>query len=451
MRKPPFFALAAIVVACGSSSERVTFEPDAPPIVPPSETPSLGEEPGKDCTGLRCNIPTCPAGQTTAIEGDTWDPAGKMKLYNVLAYVPNAPLEPFTSSATCDRCGKVSGDPIATALSNEAGHFRLENVPAGKNVPLVVQVGKWRRTITVPLIEPCTTTKLSPKAARLPGKRSEGDMPRIAIVTGSFDELGCLLRRIGVADEEYTSAPNDGRIHVYRGVGGGDLSSGKAKAASELWSSKEKLASYDAVMLACEGWEHDETKDWGYNKTPADKQAMHDYLAAGGRVFATHYHYAWFKKSPAQDFRDIATWNEPASAYGHHELTVDTTFPKGAAFATWLTNVGASTSAGKLEVDNIGANVASVNALVARRWLYGEKGVVYTSFNTPIGVPEDQKCGRAVLTDIHVSGEQGSKALPSACATTALTPQEQALEFLLFDLTACVSPDAKKPEPPMPK
>ena len=451
MRRTLFSLLATISLACGTSSERATFEPPAPPIVPPEETPPLGTEPGKSCTGLRCDVPSCPAGQTTAIEGDTWDPAGNTKLYNVLTYVPNAPLEPFTTTATCDRCGKVSGDPIATALSNEAGHFRLEGVPAGKNIPLVLQVGKWRRTITVPIVEPCTTTNLSPKAARLPGKRSEGDMPRIAVVTGSFDELGCLLRRIGVADEEYTSAPNEGRIHIYRGVGGGDLSTAKAPLATELWSSKAKLANYDAVMLACEGWEHDETKDWGYNKTPADKQALHDYLATGGRVFATHYHYAWFKKSPAEDFRNIATWNEPASAYGHHELTVDTSFPKGAAFANWLVNVGATSTPGKLEVDNIGANVASVNPSVAQRWLYGEKGVVYTSFNTPIGVPEEDKCGRAVLTDIHVSGEQGSKHLPNACATTELTPQEKALEFFFFDLTACVQPDAKKPEAPMPK
>src|SRR5436190_2731761 len=186
MRIPAVLVLVGLS-ACGTNADRTSFEPAPAPIVPP-ETPPLGAEPGKDCTGLRCSVPSCPAGQTTAIEGDAWDPAGKTKLYNVLAYVPNAPLEPFTTSAMCDRCGKVSGDPIATALSNEKGHFRLENVPAGKNVPLVVQVGKWRRTIVVPKLEPCATTQLAATAARLPGRRSEGDLPRLPVVTGSFDE-----------------------------------------------------------------------------------------------------------------------------------------------------------------------------------------------------------------------------------------------------------------------
>src|SRR5687767_2178699 len=172
-----------LAVACGSSERSTAFEPAPAPVVPP-ETPPLPSETGKDCIGLRCNIPTCPAGKTTAIEGDAFDPAGNTKLYNVLAYVPNAELEPFTAKATCDRCGKVSGDPIATALSDEKGRFRIEGVPAGKDVPLVVQVGKWRRKILVPEVEPCTTTELMPRSARLPSRRSEGDLPRIAVVTG---------------------------------------------------------------------------------------------------------------------------------------------------------------------------------------------------------------------------------------------------------------------------
>jgi len=168
-------------------------------------------------------------------------------------------------------------------------------------------------------------------------------------------------------------------------------------------------------------------------------------------VFATHYHYTWFEQSPEQDFRSVATWNPSSSAYGEEDLSIDTSFPKGAALSEWLVNAGATKEPGKLDVVNVAANVASVNASVAQRWIYGSKGVSYMSFNTPVGAPADQQCGRAVLSDIHVSGEEGSKAVPGACDTGELTPQELALEFLLFDLVACVQPDSSIPRAPEPR
>jgi hypothetical protein len=293
---------------------------------------------------------------------------------------------------------------------------------------------------------------LKDNEAHLPRNSIEGDLPRIAVVTGAFDELGCLLSRIGVDGAEYgTPGKSDKRIHVYKGVGGGDYVSGGAPIAPKLWDDINTLKQYDMLLLACEGWEYDEDDTTGRgNKTAASKLAMREYAALGGRVFATHYHYSWFKKNPEPDFKGVATWNAPSSAYGHKTLDVDTTFPKGAAFAKWLENVGASTVPGKLEVDQPGANVASVNPQVAQRWLYSD-AVAYMSFNAPIGVPEDQQCGRAVFSDIHVSGEMGSAPLPAHCGSEKLTPQELALEFFLFDLAACVQPDSAVPTAPKPR
>ena len=39
---------------------------------------------------------------------------------------------------------------------------------------------------------------------------------------------------------------------------------------------------------------------------------------------------------------------------------------------------------------------------------------------------------------------------PGACIPGPLTPQEKALTFMLFDLSACVTPDEVMPEPPIP-
>ena len=82
------------LVACGSSSSSRTFEEPAPG----PGGGSTGELPGSStaCTGIRCDVPSCEPGKTTVIKGDVYDPAGKTRLYNVLAYVPNEPLAPIT-------------------------------------------------------------------------------------------------------------------------------------------------------------------------------------------------------------------------------------------------------------------------------------------------------------------------------------------------------------------
>jgi hypothetical protein len=41
-----------------------------------------------------------------------------------------------------------------------------------------------------------------------------------------------------------------------------------------------------------------------------------------------------------------------------------------------------------------------------------------------------------------------SKPFPSGCKTNDMTPQQKAVEFLLFDLGACIQPDSVGPAPP---
>src|SRR5262249_1390260 len=111
---------------------------------------------GDDGGGLGC---------PTTVSGTVFAPSGKLPLYDVVVYVPREPLSPIAEGAACETCdGYFSGKPIAAALSDAAGNFKMDvtAVKSATDVPIVIQVGKWRRQITIPSITACTDTPIDP-------------------------------------------------------------------------------------------------------------------------------------------------------------------------------------------------------------------------------------------------------------------------------------------------
>jgi hypothetical protein len=435
------------------------------------------------CQGLGCMVNlSCPNGGHTTISGKVYDPRGQAgggnPLYNILVYVPtdanlaDLPAIP-RGTDSCSACDASVAGVVAASLTDATGSFTLKDVPTGSNIPLVMQIGKWRRAITLPSTADCMDTPAPQGDTRLPQSMMDGagaNIPQMAVLTGGCDMLACFIRRIGLSDTEFGAPGSAARLHVYKGAGGGggggdstgaNLSAGGAGdctgATCPLWSTKTALEQYDIDLLSCECGEHNETK------TTAQKQNMHDWLDEGGKVFATHFHYTWFKNSPAADFQGIATWGNGNTDAPY---TIDTTIPKAAEFVAWLNAVGVTTPNNTIDLtaNDVKTGILKANPAEALRWIYtgGTEGDIYTTFDTPIGGNPPAAdagadagvtyCGRSVYSDIHVSDSQTttllSMGVPTGCDMSMLTDQEKALEFLFFDLSSCVTNDNVPPPPP---
>jgi hypothetical protein len=366
----------------------------------------------------------------TSISGKVFAPNGTLPLYNVAIYVPLSTPPPITEGVSCQQCMKdFPGHAIVSTFSDSSGAFLLEGVPPGADVPIVLSVGKWRRQLTIPLVAACQDTTIPDGLFRLPRNRAEGDMPRIAMVTGGCDPLGCLLWKLGIDAGEFgSSSAGPTRVVFYDGHAGS--SPGEARPAPELWDDIDELKKFDVVINSCECNVHNELK--------LQPSVLRRYADIGGRVFASHFHYTW-GLTLVPEWRNVAEWTEKPTP-GLAPNLVATEHPKGAALAGWLLAVGASPSYGQLPLANISYNVGSVSPPTLR-WLYSsnEATTHYLSFKTPVGLPVDKQCGKVVYAGMHVSSGAVNDAFPSSC-TAELSPAEKALVFLLFDLTSCVDP-----------
>jgi hypothetical protein len=419
-----------------------------------------GDDDGKiPCEGIECQVVDCAKDgkPPTTLTGTVYAPNGKLPLYGVNVYVPRdaIPLPPFTEGAQCSRCSdELPGRPLARVQTDDAGRFRLEGVPSGDNIPLVIMTGKWCRQITIPRVDSCGEAALPDVDTRLPRTKAEGDIPKIALTTGSADALECLVKKLGIDDSEVTTDTKEGRVHFYAGNGVSRLANNDTLAnATTLWDSEAKLKQYDIVFFSCEGGQRPGTK------SQAAMNAVKAYADIGGRVFASHWHNIWIEGSTQGGGTQApAIWSGPdgVATWSNAGNTTDPTIdvideasnPKGGAFAAWMINVGGSTTRGEVPLIN-GTGRTTVNQVKqdkGERWTYVKNAqnngpTQNFQFTTPNEKPLADRCGKVVFSDMHVSGNPMiNMPYPAACPGTDLSPQEKALAFMFFDIASCVGP-----------
>jgi hypothetical protein len=403
---------------------------------------------------LCSQIPKCESGRTTVrgtvITGAAINPD---PVYGATVFIPNLPpgdkLPPLPAGPSCSQCTPLTGDATVTAaISGPDGAFSLYDVPAGTGIPLVVQLGRWRYETTID-VTPCTDNPLPLGKARLPRTQWEGNIPLTAIATGNLDALECVLRKMGVADTEFSNPTGAGRIQLYRNNGA--VYDAATPNQAVLVDAPAAWDKYDQILFACEGIQTDET-------APA-LQNFINYTNKGGRVLATHFSYTWLYQNGA--FATAGAWqvNQPPPP-SPLIANIDTTTQRGQDFATWLGLVGALSTSTPPQIA-IGDPRHDLNAVPAglggQRWIYSDSpsNVQEMVVTTPVGASPDQSCGRVIYTDFHVANAaNGALTFPAECTGNDLTPQEKLLEFALLHLGSCPgfngTPPPVPPPPPPP-
>jgi hypothetical protein len=453
MRSLIVVVVGAALGACGSPKPQGVAS-DAPQAQgsPDAEDPADAGPPDA-CVGLECAKVDCsgqPGLGTTRLSGTVYAPNGTLPLYNVNVYVPNADPGPLVAGVTCDRCNAaLPGQPVVKTKTDELGHFALDDVPVSPDLPLIIQVGKWRRQITVATVTACADNPLDKEQTRLPKNHTEGDMPQIAISTGGCDAIECLVHKLGVDDAEFTNGNGAGKVHLFQGTGGvgkfapGFANQGPITPSTTWWSSLPQLKKYDIVMFGCECGQNESTKP------PRALQAVYDYANLGGRVFMSHWQNYWMEQAP-QPWPKIAAFDNNDDTPSSAKATVNQTIDQGKSMYKWLDGpeVKALDAQKLLDISDPRDTVTSVDETKGTRLVYLDPanstiggGVQDFQFTVPNDKAEMDRCGKVVFSDMHVSADSSPGSdFPSGCEPGGLSPQEKALAFIFFDIASCVGP-----------
>jgi hypothetical protein len=314
---------------------------------------------------------------------------------------------------------------------------------------------------------------------------------RINLVTGSGHDVSTVTPATARTNERgwintctanggaCTTAACPGNQCTQNRYGGGAVIDGNTPSELALFESADggpalfPIANYDVTVLSCQGWPWTDVVS---QPSLAHYPELVSYANSGGRIFATHFSSAYYTIGGAGNaFDGTAAWgvtngvNFATDSNGKPEF-IDvnpTDNPKGPAFAAWLANPTSAlsmTPAWMTMPPN--APTTTINqakwdstAVVppTQQWMFMSPNDDDTNFspslftfNTPIGAANTAQCGRGLFTDFHVTpNSAGGGALqgthevvfPAECGPRSpMTGQEKILEFLLFDLGACVQP-----------
>ncbi|HEY3801721.1 MAG TPA: carboxypeptidase-like regulatory domain-containing protein [Kofleriaceae bacterium] len=398
-----------------------------------------------------------PPACTTSLSGTVTAPNGILPIAGATVYVASNAPGPLPTAPSC-QFACTPPNAVAATTTGADGTFRLDGITASPNLPVVIQAGRWRRQLVVPVLA-CGDTALAADDTRLPGSSTDAtaltamsatgaplvDLPTIAAETGDDDVVECILVELGVAASEFGNGSGSGHVQLYwnpeafAGAKAPSFAGGASYGdVTGLWNRYAALSQFDVVMLG------DDIDAAGSSKPPSAISAIGQYASSGGQLVLTgNSQTIWIRNNAAWASELTFDPQVDADATNAAMFAVDdTTNPDGTIYADWLFDAGASPAPGTIYVDGASYQCVGYDAATVARWLYvtasvdngEESSNELVSFSTPVGAA----CGEVVYSDFEVAWGDGNEAatvspFPGNCAApSAMTPQVKAMAYLLF-------------------
>ena len=432
---------AALVLACGPSGSGGAGNPG---------DGDAGGSGGSDGGATAEN--ECPGGTSTTLAGRVVAPNGVDPIPFARVYVPSQ-LTPFPDGVSCDVCSDATGSALVSTVTAVDGTFTLgpiptrEGQPPGETIQLVAQKGRFRKVETVAIDTPCGANGSADQVHALPGKNAGDDtVPRIAVVTGQYDVMECVLRELGM---------EPGSFDLYNGIksliGGTPGVEGQFNA---LLGDLDRMKQYNVIFINCS--DNDFESQLGNAAVRANIDA---YVSAGGRLYVTDWSYDYLEQvpslAPVIDFAPSPSGDAPESrngaAVGKGGIETDASVLDD-DMASWLAAVEEVTGdelisdEGKVHIEHFLVDWAMQLQVPARTeskvWLEGPVSGGGLSGVKPLTTTYDHaECGRVLYSSYHTAGGHRSfptDSFPGYCGSQRLSPQERVLLYLILHVADCI-------------
>jgi hypothetical protein len=391
----------------------------------------------------------CSGGAATTISGVVKAPNGVDPISDALVYVP-ASSGQLSPGVSCDLCVQPVDSLAAHTQSNADGSFTLDisSLPQTSQLPFTISKGRFRRATTLAAITPCVDNPIGAPNSVLPGKSAPGDdIPKIAVATGSKDALDVVLAGMGLDTTLGYDCYQNQATPVSKPTSSCEkrlaAQGANAPQLADLLKNETMLEQYNMLFISCALGR--------FAALSAADQAtivsnLQTWVGKGGRLFAVDRAYDYVAQSFPTEVTFVGGTAVNAANVGVGSASSPATYSgrvNDTTLAEWLTAVGALQS-GQNTISLTGyltqwsvvqslpmSSSDEVDATNAQITLNSMTTTGTYPQTVKFDVPPDSKsaCGRVVFSSYHTLGEATS---------TALTPQEQILEYLMFEAGACL-------------
>ncbi|SEF95131.1 Ig-like domain (group 3) [Bryocella elongata] len=305
--------------------------------------------------------------QTLTFTGQVYSPLGPAvtgstaahgdPIPNILVFVqdPASPLPVFSQGVTVPAAGQngcavqpnlVPATVLGSALTDYSGTYTF-NVSGTVSYPInvVIQAGKWRRQYQFTQAQVASYTSgtvVTLPILSMPSNQSQGDLPHIAVVTGSADQIECIFPQIGVSASEVTDPTGTGSINFFSGnASSGEIVSSSTPTETQLVNPAANgaipISNYDMVIFGCQTWNAGIVDS---DVAPYAKN-VEAFANEGGRVFGTHGAATWI--TTPSDWSGIATFDYSGSDSEAASITgqLSTAYTGEPTLAAWMGYIGA--------------------------------------------------------------------------------------------------------------